>query len=260
MIQFSRTFPAPLKLSSDAVKRAKATVLAIARSGNAPKSDDFDTHWGHETVRLALWEMQQRKCCYCERIRDVNRESDVEHFRPKADIAEESNDGGYWWLAYEWTNLFFSCRYCNQQYKKAQFPLIDPSRRARSEKDPLDAESPVLIDPTADDPAQFIGFDWQRAYGILVFPYGLDAEGRGAGTIRITGLDRSELNEDRASFVATLQAIVTSFHGARATNNLLLLQGAKDDINRESSSSLQYTGFRRAFFKAADLGEYVSDD
>lgn len=260
MIRISRTFPAPSKLSSDAVERAKASVLAIARSGNAPKSDDFVTHWGHSTVRHALWEMQRRKCCYCERIRDVNRESDVEHFRPKADIAEESDHCGYWWLAYEWENLFFSCRYCNQEHKKTQFPLQDPSQRARSETDSLDAESPILIDPTADDPADFIGFDWQKAYGFLVFPCGLDGEGRGVGTIRITGLDRSELNEDRASLVGTLEAIVTSYHGAKALNNPILLDEAKDDIRRETSSCLQYAGFRRTFFRAAGLGEYVSDD
>lgn len=155
---------------------------------------------------------------------------------------------------------FFSCRYCNQEYKKTQFPLQDPSQRARSEADPLDAESPILIDPTVDDPEQFIGFDWQKAYGILVFPYGLDGEGRGAGTIRITGLDRSDLNEDRASFVGSLQAIVTSYHGAKALNNPFYLQDAKDSIRCETSSSLRYTGFRRAFFRAAGLGEYVSDD
>ncbi len=260
MIRISRTFPAPSRLSSDAVERAKASVLAIAQAGNAPKSDDFAPHWGHKTVRLALWEMQRSKCCYCERIRDVNRESDVDHFRPKADIAEESDDWGYWWLAYEWKNLFFSCRYCNQQHKKTQFPLQDPSRRARSETDPLDAESPILIDPTANDPEHLIGFDWQAAYDILVFPYGLDGERRGAGTIRITGLDRSELNEDRASLVGTLQAIVKSYHAARVLDTPLLLQDAKDDIRCETSSSLQYTGFRRIFFRAAGLGEYVSDD
>lgn len=260
MIRISRAFPAPTKLSSDEVERAKASVLAIARSGNPPKSDDFERHWGHGTVRLALWEMQQRKCCYCERIRDVNRESDVEHFRPKADIFEESGAGGYWWLAYEWTNLFFSCRYCNQEYKKTQFPLQDPSRRARTQTDSLDAETPILIDPTAEDPADFIGYDWQSAYGVMVFPCGFDGEGRGAGTIRITGLDRSELNEDRASFVGTLQGIVVSYHAARALEKPLLLNDARDDIRRETSSSLQYTGFRRAFFRAAGLGEYVSDD
>ena len=161
------------------------------------------------------------------------------------------------WL---WRPRIFSCRYCNQEYKKTQFPLQDPSRRARSETDSLDAECPILIDPTVDDPERFIGFDWQKAYGILVFPYGLDGEGRGAGTIRITGLDRSDLNEDRASLMGILQAIVISYHAARALNNPHLLQDAKCDIRCETSSSLQYTGFRRTFFRAAGLGEYISDD
>ena len=261
MIRINRTFPAPSKLSSEVVEQAKDSLRIIAQSGRAPNSKDFTNNsWGHKTVRNKLWKMQHKKCCYCERMREVNRESDIEHFRPKSEIEETKDDWGYWWLAYDWNNLFFSCRYCNQEYKKMQFPLIDENSRVRSENASLDSESNYLIDPTKDDPETLIGYDWQLAYSIMVFPYGLDAEGRGTETIRITGLDRTVLNEDRASLVITLRAIVASYYGAMHTNNEMLLSAAIKDIMHETSSKVQYTAFKRAFFRGAGLGEYVSDD
>jgi 5-methylcytosine-specific restriction endonuclease McrA len=76
------------------------------------------------------------KCAYCEApIRDY-QPGDVEHFRPKAGVSDENGqavflfdeegqvqvgaDGkpvehpGYYWLAYEWTNLLPACAKCNQ--------------------------------------------------------------------------------------------------------------------------------------------------
>jgi uncharacterized protein (TIGR02646 family) len=94
--------------------------------------------------------MQHRKCCYCERKRDKNRESDIEHFRPKADVTEADEvHKGYWWLAYEWPNLFFSCRHCNQEHKKNHFPVAN--QHAVGPTDSLLAEGALLIDPTVQE-------------------------------------------------------------------------------------------------------------
>src|SRR5687768_16401150 len=99
----------PTQLSSARARRAKAKLAAIAKKGVKPRNSDFDPIWGLKPVREALWNMQGKKCCYCERYRDEVLESDIEHFRPKAGI-QGVKAGGYWWLAYEWNNLFFSCR------------------------------------------------------------------------------------------------------------------------------------------------------
>ena len=65
---------------------------------------------------------------------------------------------GYYWLAYEWSNLLFCCRLCNQQFKRNHFPLADPARRARSHRDDIGQEEPLLINPAIEDPAAFLEF------------------------------------------------------------------------------------------------------
>ncbi|MCA9095257.1 MAG: TIGR02646 family protein, partial [Planctomycetaceae bacterium] len=159
MIKISRTQPPPGTLTSENVAESADTIKEIAKQ-RKPLSTEFDKHWGKDDVRTALWEMQHHKCCYCERERDKTRESDIEHFRPKAEVTEVADHPGYWWLAYCWENLFFSCRKCNQEYKKNFFPVADEQKRARTENCDLAEEDPYLIDPTQKDPEEHISFDW----------------------------------------------------------------------------------------------------
>src|SRR5262249_21226789 len=111
MIHIKRTNDAPTALGSLPVKNARKKIEDIA-SKRKPLSDEFPSLWGNKEVRQALWMMQSKKCCYCERRRDMNRESDIDHFRPKAEITQAPGHKGYWWLAYEWKNLLFCCRHC----------------------------------------------------------------------------------------------------------------------------------------------------
>lgn len=123
MIKIRRNAKVPGTLESQAVADAKQKIQGIAAK-RKPTSKEFDSHWGKDDVRTALWAMQHQKCCYCERKRDKKSESDIDHFRPKADVTEaDGTHKGYWWLAYEWANLFFSCRKCNQEHKKNHFPV-----------------------------------------------------------------------------------------------------------------------------------------
>ena len=264
MIKIQRPNLPPVTLTSQGVIDAREKIRGMVNSGCKPKALDFPKHWGKPDVRAALWTMQHGKCCYCERLRDVNRESDIEHFRPKAEITEEPSPNalGYWWLAYDWENLFFSCRCCNQEYKKNQFPLLPHGIRATGPGGNLNDEQAYLVDPAKEEPEKFIGFDWQNAYGVAVFPYGLDgASGRGQRTIDIVGLQRSDLDLDRAALVrGTLEPIVTKMKAGQHFGCTTIIESAKADIASESSASRPYAGFRRAFFRAAGLGEFVSKD
>ncbi|MBM3747473.1 MAG: hypothetical protein FJW34_16935 [Acidobacteria bacterium] len=97
MIAIKRSNPPPATLSSEKVCNAIAEIAAIAKK-RKPLSKEFVSHWGEDDVRTAVWEMQNHKCCYCERKREKNRESDVEHFRPKAEVTEAAGSHrGYWW-------------------------------------------------------------------------------------------------------------------------------------------------------------------
>src|SRR5206468_3497187 len=108
----------------------------------------FDkTVYGHKSVKDALREAQHGKCAFCESKVDHTAHGDVEHFRPKAgyrqSVGAPLESPGYYWLAYEWSNLFFACPKCNQSHKKNLFPLKRPGRRAKSHHHRLEDEEPL---------------------------------------------------------------------------------------------------------------------
>ena len=98
---------------------------------------------------------------------DLKRESDVEHFRPKGRVNENLSATllypGYYWLAYDWKNLFLCKSKMNVSHKMNFFPLEDESDRNRSHRD-NNPEHPLLIDPSSTDPRQHIRFHKDEPY------------------------------------------------------------------------------------------------
>lgn len=174
---------------------------APADHQNGARTFEFDPKiYGHPSVRAALAEAQHGKCCFCER----KVEGDVEHFRPKSRSQQARGDPplrpGYYWLAYEWSNLFFACGPCNQRYKRDLFPLAAPARRARSHHDDLAAEDPLFLDPANDEPAEHIAFRSEVAYAVNGSP-------RGQATIDLLALNRPDLQESRRERLGPLRAL-----------------------------------------------------
>jgi len=96
--------------------------------------------------------------------------SDIEHFWPKALYSNRM---------YVWENLLLACPQCGR-LKGAQFPLNGDG-------------SPLLIDPSAEDPWEFLDFDPDtgnlNARYLLAF--GQYSE-RGEAVVRVLHLDRRE--------------------------------------------------------------------
>jgi hypothetical protein len=134
------------------------------------------------SIKDDLIAAQGDKCCFCETKITAWSHGDVEHYRPKKGVTEDPSHGGYWWLAYEPTNLLLSCQVCNQIYKRNKFPLEDETKRAKTPDDVWAAEEPLLLDPYVDEPEEHIG--WRAAV-----PYGKTE--RGKKTIEIVGLART---------------------------------------------------------------------
>ena len=149
------------------------------------------------------------KCAYCETLISSNQPGDVEHFRPKGRVVGddlktvkiehptrgEIEHPGYFWLAYEWSNLLPACADCNRRRlhegegagKADRFPV--KGRHATRPED-VATEEPWLIDPTRIDPALHIAFHPDGAVS------GLTEEGR--RTIELFGLNlREGLKEAR---------------------------------------------------------------
>jgi len=161
-------------------------------SGKRVFSFDKDIY-GDEEVKAALIRLQGYKCCFCEAKIGHIDDGDIEHFRPKAGWVQDEepiNKPGYYWLAYEWDNLFLACTKCNQRNKKNYFPLITPETRAKNHIEDYKNEDPVFIHPANDNPENYIEFNEE-------IPEPVNNDLRGRVTIKKLGLDRTPLNEDR---------------------------------------------------------------
>lgn len=249
MIRVTKPEHAPAVLKTKGKTKSRAHSVASTRSAkayhNGLKKFDFDANiYAHKTVKDALIKAQHDKCFLCEsKITHISY-GDVEHFRPKAGYRQSVGDAlrkpGYYWLAYEWNNLFLACQLCNQLFKKNLFPLLDPTTRANSHKDNIENEKPAFIDPTIDDPEEFISFRRE-------IPYPINDNPRGRATIRELGLTRPKLNEKRFEHYKLLQSLYRIAHlkpsipeSANAKN---LLAAAVQDF-------AEYAGMTRAAIHA----------
>ncbi|HWU90237.1 MAG TPA: hypothetical protein VN253_23395 [Kofleriaceae bacterium] len=191
------------------------------------KKIEFDRSvYAHESVKEALLEMQHEKCAFCEGKPLPHGYGDVEHFRPKGEVRQDDDDDpkrpGYYWLAYDWSNLLFACQLCNQRHKKSLFPLADPAQRAQTHRDTVAHEAPLFIDPSTEDPRKHISY---REH----VPIAIGGNARGERTIGALGLRRAELNADREEHLAKMLLLYKAAS----------LSGIPNDLRTEIRMSLE---------------------
>lgn len=175
------------------------------------KTTDFTSKiYGHKTVKNLLLEIQHGKCCFCEQKRPHGREGDVEHFRPKTGFQINSKSPlvkpGYYWLAYNFDNLFYACKVCNQEYKKNLFPLLNEKTRAYCHKDDWKFEESLILHPEYDDPAEHIEF-------VSEFAKPKNNSLRGKATIELVGLNDTKLVEQRSRYLYILNKLASIARG-----------------------------------------------
>jgi uncharacterized protein (TIGR02646 family) len=235
--------------------KKKTRELQKAHDAGQRTFSDFDrTIYGPQEVKDALRQAQHGKCAFCESRTDHVSYGDVEHYRPKAAVAQKEGDPydrpGYYWLAYEWHNLFFCCQLCNQRFKRNLFPLRDPGARARSHNDDLNREQPLLIDPAATDPTLHVGFRDELAY-----PMSGSEEGR--ATIEVMGLNRIELLEKRRDTFRRLRVLrntrdalraIQSREGTLPPDLQTVLTMHENEIQAATFPEAEYSSMARALF------------
>ena len=181
-------------------------MIRIALGGQTLEShiDEHDANW---RLTHAVWNgkspwsdikrvfvmLQNGKCAYCERRIQANLdenkyESDVEHYRPKnqttlwvsKDNSSPARIGlvtGYEWLATNVWNYLLSCKTCNSELKKNNFPIAGlVGRRNSSIKTLNTREKPLLPYPIGDiddDPEDLI--DWDAFVPIPKFSESVDS-------------------------------------------------------------------------------------
>jgi len=169
--------------------KAEYDAATLAFRNGTKKLKFKDSIYGHSTVRNELGRIQHGKCCYCEvKIPVPYANQHVEHYRPKSrsrqSRATEPFFPGYYWLAYDWDNLFLSCQFCNSSNKGDLFPLGDEALRARDHNGSIAYETPLILCPgSVDDPDQHIEYHEE-------IPRGITAEGK--ATVELLGLDSAK--------------------------------------------------------------------
>ncbi|WUR15820.1 AAA family ATPase [[Empedobacter] haloabium] len=99
-----------------------------------------------------------RKCAYCESHLELTGPIDIELYRPKSSVLENTAHPGYWWTALERRNLLPACRACNIA-KRNRFPLRSERSRVHAPDGDLSKESRLLLHPYSDDPGEHLLFD-----------------------------------------------------------------------------------------------------
>jgi hypothetical protein len=202
-IKKPRKAPSILKQGVPLVKQMLAD-HAAGKGFTKADSHKFDREiYASKDVKSELLYAQHGKCCYCESKPLATSWGDVEHFRPKA--AYSLGQGkpliypGYFWLAYSWPNLYFSCEICNRALKKNFFPLEEETQRVLNPRSSTKAEVPLILDPGgAEDPRSHIVFNNELPVGLTP---------RGMRTIELLGLERSDLNQDRLDHIQVLDLL-----------------------------------------------------
>lgn len=166
-----RVMRQPLAAGVQADLDARQTSVDQRRMG-----EDFSatTVWkaARQTVNLraVLGTLQammgdSQRCMYCL----DSHGTDIEHFWPKTPYPERM---------FQWPNLLLCCTECGR-FKDDLFPVAD--------------SSPLLVDPTAEDPWQYLDFD--PVTGNIVSKYDVQHRAffrKGEETVGILHLDRRE--------------------------------------------------------------------
>ncbi len=180
------------------------------------------------------------RCAYCETNVTYRGPGSVDHFRPTSravNLDGSISKDHYWWLYYEWTNLYLSCPYCNQ-CKGARFPVKGSREAVGTPADGLFKEDRLLLDPCQDHPER----------ELLFTDSGLVSSGteRGRTTIEVLSLNRAYLVEARgeelkklqkgwqeyssSSSVSSLDALLSLVHPYQAFRRQFLQQWAREMV------------------------------
>ncbi len=206
MIYIDRnSIPFPEILNSKEVEIAKERLTEFySKSQNSRSQQKYSRPFEIEVsrdIKESLRNLFKNKCAYCEStISEAIGIGDIDHFRPKSNARGLENDFSkdhYWWLTYEWKNLYYSCPNCNR-YKSTWFPVEGARPKPLTLIDKIqNEEQALLIDPCLDRPEDHLVYNENGYVNYLSH--------KGNVTIEILKLNRIELVKQRFESLKQLQ-------------------------------------------------------
>lgn len=241
MIHVLRTPQAPGSLVSKAAATERARATRFFKRSPSERRQELHEFGGEiyadDDVHAALRDLFHDKCAYCESPPGELQAPIVDHFRPPAgalDLDGSYHPDHYWWLAYEWENLYLVCPDCSQM-KGTRFPVAAERAAPRLRGDELWAEQAKLIDPCTDDPETHLVYS--------VDGYVSSGTERGKVTIEVLALNRWWLVMARGDALKAARAEWAELKPQVAAKGTR----ARRAIERFMSSAQPYAALRRQF-------------
>jgi len=228
MIYVNRTLvnlPISLTEILDAATNRAAKFFLVDQKKRGQQRFGFEPKLWNE-VRKYLLKLFHSKCAFCESLITSTRNGDTEHYRPRVEamgLDGKSDPDWYWWLAYEWKNLYYVCSVCDKN-KGNQFPVVGRRAKQRAKGKTLAGEKALLLDPCTDRPELYLAFSndgsvYSTSHPDPVMQDRYENLDRGSITIEILGLNRPDLLRTRSkesdAIHAVFEAIMSSASGQR---------------------------------------------
>jgi len=170
--------------------------------------------WGELKDHLRI--ISGNKCWYSESKND-SAHCHVDHFRPKKKALDENGDnqGGYWWLAFNWLNYRYSAPVEN--IRKRDYFQVN-ANKANNPNDAIEDEDIRFLDPTDIEDPDKLAYTNEG----LVTPKFTDEASRNyiqaEYTIRRMNLNKQEMKESRKGKYYKTTLLI------RQTNDLITQQ------------------------------------
>lgn len=221
MIKIKKNNQTPQVIAPDKTLEARNNLEKKIKNGETLTSEDFKSGiYNGDGVKKQLLHDQNDKCAYCE-VSLAGDFGNVEHYRPKTGWQENKGDTlnkpGYYWLAYEWTNLLCSCDKCNSSSRKGNlFPLRDSQKRGIAMHD-ISQEVPLIINPALEEPGLYLRFN--KYYAVPKIINGQESD-KGRNTIDIFDLNGRIRTEHSTARTDLLKLRKDKWDEARELYNL----------------------------------------
>lgn len=233
MIKIQRsTVPAPKTLTgphADARRKAAIEYFARSESKRQQRRFDFTLGFAQPDLNESLRALFKDKCAYCERLVrfDKSGAAFLDRFRPVSGAIGGKGEvtvDAYWWMAFEWQNMYGCCAMCNRA-KGSRFPVAG-KRLTYRDREEMTREQPLLLDPCADDPDDHLLFhDDGRVSGTT---------DRGRTTVEVLSLNRTELlslrGEVAKEMMAMRHSLTSSDPSALAIDSALPFAGMRRQL------------------------------
>ncbi len=170
-----------------------------------------------------------RRCHYCE----DSAADEVEHIWPKKFYPEKT---------FVWQNYLFACGPCNGSSKRDQFAIFDANGTqvdiVRRKNDPVTQPpigTPLFIDPSAEDPTEYLSLDLNTGLFVPLHPDGSQEFKRAEYTIKVLGLNtRDYLSRARRNAYASYKDALNAYARLKEEgSSIAVLNNKRMEINKK---------------------------